>query len=79
MSNEELDGFADDYHGNFYKTFNWHSDSKAVDEGWSKARITCVTKPAYKNQYFMGGREITRDEAYAHVKNNFRKIRSVDD
>ena len=71
-------GLVDDWHGNFHTTFNWHSDSKAVDEGWSKAGITCVTKPSYKNLYFKDGRELTRDEAFAYIRDNFQKIRSVD-
>ena len=53
----------------------WNESSKIVDGGWSKAGITCVTKPAGSNQYFKDGKEISRDEAVAHVKANFSKIR----
>ena len=68
-------GLVDDWHGKLHTFFNWKSDSAAVDGGWSKAGITCVTKPAGSNQYFKDGKEISRDEAVAHVKANFSKIR----
>ena len=68
-------GLVDDWHGDFHMTFHWKSDSAAVDAGWSKAGITCVTKPIGSNQYFKDGKEISRDEAVAHVKANFSKIR----
>ena len=68
-------GLVDDYHSNTHMYFHWESDSDAVDEGWKKAGITCVTKPLKKNQYFKDGKEISRDEAFAHVQANFSKIR----
>ena len=71
-------GLVDDWHGDFHMTFHWKSDSAAVDAGWSKAGITCVTKAWGDNQYFMGGKEITHVQAVAHVKANFQKIRSID-
>ena len=70
-------GLVDDYHGNFHSTFHWLSDSAAVDGGWSKAGITCVTAPWGDNQYFMNGKEITRDEAYDVVRANFTRIHNV--
>lgn len=71
-------GLVDDWHGEFHMLFNWKSDSAEVDAGWSKAGITCVTKPGGANLYFMGGKEISRDEAYNHVKANFNQIRTID-
>ena len=68
-------GLVDDWHGDFNTFFNWIPDSKEVDAGWSKAGITCVTKHSDVNQYFLNGKEITHDEAIAHVKANFSKIR----
>ena len=68
-------GLVDDWHSDFHTIFNWKSDSAAVDAGWSKAGITCVTKPASGNLYFKDGKEISHDEAIAHVKANFQKIR----
>ena len=71
-------GLVDDWHGKTHTLFNWKSDSAIVDGGWSKAGITCVTKSLDSNQYFKDGKEITHDEAIAHVQANFQKIRSID-
>ena len=72
-------GLVDDWHGTTSILFNWKSYSAKVDAGWAKAGITCVTKPSGDdNLYFMGGKEITHDEAIAHVKANFQKVRSID-
>ena len=57
---------------------SWNSESAAVDAGWAKAGITCVTKPTSDNLYFIGGKEISHDEAINHVKANFQKVRSID-
>ena len=70
-------GLVDDYHDNLHTIFYWHSDSKAVDEGWAKAGITCVTKPCGSNQYFRDGKEITRDEAHDHLKANFKRLHNI--
>lgn len=70
-------GLVDDYHGYFHTGLHWKSDSAAVDSGWAKAGITSVTKPWGDNQYFMGGEEITRDQAITHLKANFKQIREV--
>ena len=51
--------------------FHWKSCSEEVDSGWAKAGITCVTHPSDDNEYFKDGKQITRDEAIAHVKANF--------
>lgn len=53
--------------------------SKDVDAGWAKAGITCVTKFFSDNQYFIGGKSISRNEAYDIVKSKFKKIRNVED
>ena len=74
-------GLVNEYHGNTHTFFNWKSASAEVDAGWAKAGITCVTKFGVfgeSNEYFMGGKEITHDEAVAHVKANFSKIRDHD-
>ena len=74
-------GLVNEYHGNTHTFFNWKSASAEVDAGWAKAGITCVTKFGVfgeSNEYFMGGKEITHDEAVAHVKANFSKIRDCD-
>ena len=73
-------GLVDDWHGNFHTAFHWLSDSAAVDAGWAKAGITCVTKvdSLSSNLYFKDGKEITHVEAIAHVKANFKKIRDHD-
>ena len=70
-------GILDDWDGTIETTFYWKSVSKKVDAGWAKAGITCVTKPLVwsDNQYFVGGKEITRDEAINIVKSKFKKIR----
>lgn len=72
-------GLVDDWHGNTHTFFNWKSDSALVDAGWAKAGITCVTTFGFSNnKYFKDGKEITHDEAVAHVKANFSKIRDCD-
>ena len=71
-------GLVDDWHGVETTAFRWGSYSESVDAGRSKAGITCVTKPFKDNQYFINGKEITRDEAYNHVKANFKQIRTID-
>ena len=68
-------GLVDDWHNETTTLFNWKSYSAAVDAGWSKAGITCVTKAWGDNLYFKDGKEISQDEAYNHVKANFSKIR----
>ena len=68
-------GLIDDHFGGVYASFNWESKSKEVDTGWAKAGITCITKPFKDNKYFLDGKEISREEAIAHVKANFSKIR----
>ena len=55
----------------------WKSDSAAVDAGWAKAGITCVTKPAGDNLYFKDGKEMTRNEALDYLKANFKQIRDI--
>ena len=74
-------GLVNEYHGKTHTFFNWKSASAEVDAGWAKAGITCVTKFGFfreSNKYFKDGKEITRDEAYAHVKANFQKTRTAD-
>ena len=72
-------GLVDDYSANGLSILlKWNSESAAVDAGWSKAGITCVTKPCKDNLYFKDGKQITHDEAIAHVQANFQKIRSID-
>ncbi len=42
----------------------WEDYSAIVDRGWRRASgITSVTKPFGSNQYFIGRKEITRQEA----------------
>lgn len=62
-------------HGLISTAFSWDSISWAVDRAWSKAGITCVTKPFKDNQYFVGQKEISRDEAYKIVKEKFPDTR----
>ena len=70
-------GLVDDYHGDLYATFHWEKTSSEVDSGWSKSGITSVTVPIGYNRYYLGGKEISRDEAYDIVKKNFSKVRSI--
>ena len=69
-------GLMDKHYNGVTVAFNWESISSEVDAGWSKAGITCVTKPWAANQYFVGGKEISHDEAMDIVKSKFPKIRS---
>jgi len=61
----------------FWTFIAWLDISRAVDVGWSKAGITCVTKPFYSNQYFFEGREISRETAIKIVEDKFKKIREA--
>ena len=56
-------GYMDKSFGEFHMLFHWVSDSAAVDAGWARAGIRCVTKPTSWNSYYKNGQEITRDEA----------------
>ena len=60
-------------------TVYWKSKSAEVDSGWAKAGITCVTKPFGNNQYFLDGKEISRGEAYDHLKANFKRLHHISD
>ena len=70
-------GLVDDYHRELHTAFHWNSDSSAVDAGWAKAGITCVTSPLSKNRYFKDGKEMTCDEARDYLKANFKQIRDI--
>ena len=70
-------GLMNDWQNIFQVILHWVPYSKEVDEGWSRAGITCVTKPLGYNKYFAGSREITRDEAINIVKSKFKKVRQI--
>ncbi len=72
-------GLVDTWHRELHTIFFWKSDSAAVDAGWAKAGITCVTNPTplSYNKYFKDGKEISRSDAYKFVKENFKKIRDA--
>ena len=61
-------------------SFNWSSASWAVDRGWAKAGITCVTKwgVVEDNLYFVGSKQISREEAYKIVEEKFPETRPLD-
>ena len=71
-------GLVDDWHGNEHTMFHWNSDSAAVDAGWSKVGITCVTKPFADNLYFKDGQQISRYEAHKYLKENFKQVKNID-
>jgi hypothetical protein len=70
-------GLVDHWHSTLSTFFMWGSYSAAVDAGWAKAGITCVTKPWGDNLYLKDGKEISRDEAYNYVRNSFPKVKSA--
>lgn len=72
-------GLMDRHYGTIPVMFYWKSKSAEVDAGWSKAGITCVTAPFASNKYFLNGKEISRGEAYDHLKANFKRIHTVSD
>ena len=57
-------GFMDKSYTNVNTIFGWGDVSKAVDAGWSKAGVECVTKFLGKDLYFVNGQEISRNQAY---------------
>ena len=77
-------GLVDDWHGETATDLHWVSYSAAVDEGWRKAGITCVTvhsdleRHEYDNRYYLNGQQISRDEAWKFVAAKFPKIRDCD-
>ena len=72
-------GLMDTWYGNDGLVFGWKSKSAAVDEGWSRAGITCYTSPFCPNRYWVSGREISRQQAFDIVKSKFKKIHTVSD
>ena len=71
-------GLMDDWHGESHTSLYWESSSAAVDEGWRKAGITCVTCRAVGNRYYLNGQQISRDEAWKFVAERFQRIRDCD-
>ena len=77
-------GLVNDWHNGASTIFHWDSYSKAVEEGWKKAGITCVTKPGVNfslendNKYFVNGKEISRDAAYKMVREKIPQSRRAD-
>ena len=67
-------GLMDRHYGTIPVMFYWKSKSAEVDAGWAKAGIT---KPFGSNQYFKDGKEISRGEAYDHLKENFNRLHNV--
>ena len=67
-------GLVSDWHGEFHMTFNWISDSAEIDDGWKKAGITSVTTFVGYNEYFLGGKKLSRGEAYDIVREKFKRI-----
>ena len=67
-------GLVSDWHGEFHMTFNWISDSTEIDDGWRKAGIISVTSFVNPNRYILNGKNLTRDEAYKHVRANFKRV-----
>ena len=49
--------------------FHWDSFSKIIDAGWAKVGVTCCTVfgAVYDNKYWIGGKEVSRKEAFAHA------------
>ncbi len=72
-------GLMNDHYGSIPMLFCWKSKSAEVDAGWAKAGITCVTKPFGRNQYFIKGKEITRRDAFYHLKANFKRLHNISD
>lgn len=70
-------GLMDRHYGTIPVMFYWKSKSAEVDEGWSKAGITCVTAPFADNKYFLNGKEISRGEAYDILRSKFKRIHQV--
>lgn len=70
-------GLMDNHYGSIKVMFCWGSKSAEVDAGWAKAGITCVTKPCGSNDYFLNGKEISRNEAKKLVKANFKRIHNI--
>jgi len=72
-------GLVKEWHTSLHMIFHWESGSAEVDDGWSKAGITCVTKPFSNNKYFKDGKQISRDEAMNIVKSKFKRIHHISD
>ena len=56
-------GYMSDMYTEADLIFNWVEDSAKVDGGWSRAGVTCVSQIASSNEYYYGGKQISRGEA----------------
>ena len=70
-------GLVSDWHSSFTMLFHWSDYSSAVEKGWAKAGIKCETDWDEPNKYYLNGKRIDCDEAYKHLKANFKKVHSV--
>lgn len=56
------------YEGHYPWNVSWKKASTSVDKGWSEAGVTCCTVfGCGDNKYWIGGKQVTRKEAFAHV------------
>ena len=68
-------GILDDYPSKIGLLLRWGSNSAKIDEGWAKVGITCVSDVFKDNKYFLGDKEISRDEALAIISSENEQIR----
>ena len=72
----------DDYHflgksgllGREYNTFDPYAfhDNDTLKLGWAKVGITCIPDEDKPNQYFLNGKQISRDDAVNHAQYLFK-------
>ena len=56
------------YEGTFFWDVSYPEAARSVDDGWSQAGVTCVTKfGCQDNLYFIDGKQVSRKDAFRHV------------
>ena len=60
-------GFCPDRFGDFHTTFHWDHDSEMVDKAWADTGVRCNTKCCFDNEYYIDGKRVSRETAYAYA------------
>ena len=66
-----------DHYGSVGIMASWSEKSSNVDKAWRKAGVEVITKPFSDNVYRINGKQVSRDDALAHLKDNFKNRRAL--
>lgn len=71
-------GFMEDHYGTVGIWIDWATKSRNVDKAWAEAGVDVITSPFEANVYKIKGKQVSRDEALASLKNRpFRDRREI--